>query len=113
MSEAISLDDVVRIKIVGVPAQIPGASTEDDDTHLPRQEFHGLVLPSITPNGAQRGSYIVLLLDAWPEIDHHRPLLAEWFKKKIPQEQLASARLIFEAEVCREVTEGEAVTSFA
>lgn len=102
-----------HVKIIGIPSEIPGVNPEDGDNHLPRQEFHGLVLPTITPNGEQRKAYIVYLIDALPSIDKHRPLLAEWLKARIPREERASVRLVFEAEVCREVPEGEPVTVFA
>jgi hypothetical protein len=94
------------IKIVGVPS----GNFED---RLPRQEFHGLVLPTITPNGDERGSYIVYLLDALPIINLNRPILAVWLEQEYPEEARSSTRLIFEAEVCLEVHEDEPVLNFA
>lgn len=106
------LDTTIYIKITGVPSEIPGISPEDDDNHLPCQEFEGLVFPTITPNGEQRGSYIVPFLEAWPHINIHRPILAEWLRQRVPRDERASTRLVFETEICKKVSKDEPVLNF-
>jgi len=86
-----------QIRIVDVP------SGEKED-RIARQEFVGLTLPTVTPNGQASGYYSVYLVDALPIINTERPLLATWLENEYPAEDgRASARLVFEAAVCQEV----------